>query len=44
MDNKALHAFLREATIRLCDLPEPEIVELDKELVAAHNEWADKNL
>ena len=35
VDYKDLHSFLRKKTIEICELPDEEIVELDKEVADA---------
>jgi hypothetical protein len=37
MDERELHHFLRKATIRICNLPEEDVAELDAEVSEAVN-------
>jgi hypothetical protein len=36
-NQKDLHSFLRKKTIEICELPDEEINELDKEVADAQN-------
>ena len=37
MDASELHSFLRKKTIEICELPDDEIQELDKEIADAQD-------
>lgn len=37
MDQNELHSFLRSKTIQICELPDDEIQELDKEIADAQD-------
>ena len=38
MNQNDLHIFLRKKTIEICELPEEDIVELDKEVADTEDE------
>ena len=39
MNQNDLHSFLRKKTIKICELPEEDIVELDKEVADAQDRY-----
>jgi len=39
MNQNDLHSFLRKKTIEICELPEEDIVELDKEVADAQDRY-----
>ena len=43
MNQNDLHSFLRKKTIKICELPEEDIVELDKEVADAQDRSVPNN-